>query len=74
MKKALRRVNITEIKNIDAEAVLDWTIKWEDVDEQKIFIFGRSLGGAVAIDLCTKRQDDIAGLILENTFCSLSKF
>ncbi|CAI2375430.1 unnamed protein product [Moneuplotes crassus] len=55
----------------DAEAALNWCLKSDDVDNKKIFIFGRSLGGAVAIDLCHRRQEDIAGIILENTFCSI---
>ena len=34
--------------------------------------FGRSLGGAVALQLAKKRPDDVAGVILENTFLSIS--
>ena len=38
------------------------------MDKNKIVIFGRSLGGAVAVDLATKRSG--IGLILEATFTS----
>jgi fermentation-respiration switch protein FrsA (DUF1100 family) len=37
-----------------------------------IFVFGRSLGGAVAIELCMQPDSGIRGLILENTFTSIS--
>ena len=57
----------------DAEATLDWALGNQDIDHTKIFIFGRSLGGAVTIDLASKRQQDISGIIIENTFTSLSK-
>mmetsp|Transcript_40315 Transcript_40315/g.46252 ORF Transcript_40315/g.46252 Transcript_40315/m.46252 type:complete len:100 (-) Transcript_40315:337-636(-) len=43
----------------DAEAILDWTLQSEHVNPKKIFLFGRSLGGAVAISLCERRQEDI---------------
>lgn len=33
---------------------------------------GRSLGGAVAINLAPKIQDQIRGIIVENTFTSIS--
>jgi pimeloyl-ACP methyl ester carboxylesterase len=38
--------------------------------EQRVVVFGRSLGGAVAVDLAQDRK--LAGLILESTFSSLS--
>ena len=37
--------------------------------EERIVVFGRSLGGAVAVDLAQRRQ--LAGVILESTFPSL---
>lgn len=33
---------------LDAEATLEYAIKREDIDSERIFVFGRSLGGAVA--------------------------
>jgi uncharacterized protein len=39
---------------------------------QRIFIYGHSLGGAVAIELATRREaKDTAGLIVESTFTSI---
>lgn len=35
-------------------------------------MLGRSLGGGAAIYACKKHQDKVAGLILENTFTSIT--
>ena len=35
----------------DALAVYDYTRKRQDLNQEKIFLFGRSLGGAVALHL-----------------------
>merc|ERR1712228_1025535 len=48
-----------------------------EIDLDKIFLFGRSLGGAVAIYTASEVQKrcknvKIAGLIIENTFSSIS--
>lgn len=53
---------------LDAEAAYDYLASREDVQQDKIILFGRSLGGAVAVDLASKRPG--AGLILESTFTS----
>ena len=58
---------------LDSEAVLDWTINWSNIDNTKIFVYGWSMGGAVTIWLAAKRQHEICGIILENTFTSISK-
>lgn len=48
------------------------------IDGKKVFVFGRSLGGAVTIALCHKLQEmgetEVIpqGIILENTFTSIS--
>ncbi|OQR83859.1 serine protease family S09X [Achlya hypogyna] len=57
---------------LDAEATLDFAIKRQDLDATKLIVFGRSLGGAVAIYLAETRGADIAALMLENTFLSIS--
>ena len=57
---------------IDSLAILDWALKNNQINKSKIFIFGRSLGGAVALYLATHRKEHIQGLILENTFTSIS--
>ena len=38
---------------LDAKAAMDYLLNREDVDSKKIIVFGRSLGGAVAIDLAS---------------------
>ncbi len=43
---------------MDADAALEYLIgRDEDVDPKNIAVFGRSLGGAVAIDLVSRHQD-----------------
>jgi hypothetical protein len=58
---------------LDAKAAFEFVDGREDLDSSKIVIFGRSLGGAVAIDLASRcdYRDRIAGLIVENTFTSI---
>jgi alpha-beta hydrolase superfamily lysophospholipase len=43
----------------------------EEIDNQRIFVYGISLGGAVAAQLATTKGNSIKGLILENTFTSI---
>jgi hypothetical protein len=52
----------------DAQAAWSWLVAVRQTAPDKIFIFGRSLGGAVAIDLATRVN--CAGVILESTFTS----
>lgn len=54
---------------LDAEAALAYLRSRPDIDQDSIVIFGRSLGGAVAVDLASKHP--CLGLILESTFTSL---
>lgn len=60
---------------IDAQTGLDFIRSRTDLNTMKIVVYGQSIGGAVAIDLCAKNQaaGDIAGLVLENTFLSIAK-
>ena len=57
----------------DACAALDYVIRRPDLDSSKVLVFGRSLGGAVAIDLAknSPNRSHIAALIVENTFTSI---
>lgn len=52
----------------DAEAALNYILNRKDLNPNQIFVFGRSLGGAVAIHLAASHQDQINALIVENTF------
>ncbi|KAK4500283.1 hypothetical protein PRZ48_008472 [Zasmidium cellare] len=60
---------------IDAQTGLDYLRNRKDLNNNRIVIYGQSLGGAVSIDLVGKNKDtgDIKGLILENTFLSIAK-
>ncbi len=54
---------------LDARAALRELSQTEGLPERRIVLFGRSLGGAVAVDLAQGRR--LAGIILESTFSSL---
>jgi fermentation-respiration switch protein FrsA (DUF1100 family) len=60
---------------IDAQTGLDYIRSRDDLKNNKVVVFGQSIGGAVAIDLVSKNQEagDVKGLILENTFLSIAK-
>lgn len=64
---------------LDAEGVLNYinTKNLPNVDPRRIFVFGRSLGGAVAFHMAEYAQKSqyplLAGLIVENTFLSISE-
>jgi fermentation-respiration switch protein FrsA (DUF1100 family) len=57
---------------MDAEAAFVYLKTRSDVDISRVTIFGRSLGGAVAIALASRHGDEVASLIVENTFSSIS--
>ena len=54
----------------DAEAAWQYLVGQRGVRPQQAFIYGHSLGGAVAIDLAL-RHPEAAGLIVESTFTSM---
>lgn len=60
---------------IDAQTALDYLRQRPETRDTKIVVYGQSLGGAVAINLVATNQeeDEISGLILENTFLSIRK-
>ncbi len=60
----------TEMRS-DAAEVLDWLLQRKDIDLGRLFVLGRSIGGAVGIHLAAARPDVLAGLILENTFTGI---
>lgn len=58
---------------LDAQAAVSYLKTRRDIDQNKIIIFGRSLGGAVAVD-CVSRAEvssRVAAVVLENTFTSI---
>jgi pimeloyl-ACP methyl ester carboxylesterase len=59
---------------LDAEASLEYLLNRDDIDKERIYVFGRSLGGAVGAELAAgKYGSSLKGLILENTFTSISE-
>jgi len=57
---------------IDAKETLKHLRGRTDIDTSKIILFGRSLGGAVAVSLAATQPEAIAGVILENTFTCIA--
>ena len=60
---------------LDGHAALRFIQQHESIDPSRVFLFGRSLGGAVAFDLAMYAQTNgipLAGVIVENTFLSIS--
>jgi pimeloyl-ACP methyl ester carboxylesterase len=54
----------------DAGAAWDYLVKTRGIEPENIFLYGHSLGGAIAIDLAV-RQPKAAGVIADATFTSL---
>ncbi|UCG63048.1 MAG: alpha/beta hydrolase [Candidatus Zixiibacteriota bacterium] len=52
----------------DARACYDWLVNGKGITPDDIVIFGRSLGGAVAVDLATRVP--CGGLVVESSFTS----
>ena len=52
----------------DGCAAVDYVLTLPGVDSSRVFLWGTSLGGAVAVDVATQRP--VAGVILESTFTS----
>lgn len=54
----------------DTEAALDWLQEHKGLSGADTAVFGRSLGGAAALELAVRRP--VAGVLLESTFTSLA--
>ncbi|MFQ5482832.1 MAG: alpha/beta hydrolase [Nitrospinaceae bacterium] len=54
--------------SLDARAACQWVLNGQGVAPQRLFLFGRSLGGVFAVETALEFQP--AGLILESTFTS----
>ena len=57
---------------LDGEATLEHAMARTDIDKERIYLFGRSLGGAVAAELASNKPHNLRGVIIENTFTSIS--
>lgn len=53
----------------DADAAWRWLVEARGVDPKRIVVHGRSLGGAVAVELARRRP--VGGLVVESSFSSL---
>jgi len=58
---------------IDAEKVVQYASSHPKLINSPLICFGRSLGGAVSVAIAAQYPDLVKGLILENTFLSISK-
>ncbi|GAA6008960.1 uncharacterized protein JCM10292_006577 [Rhodotorula paludigena] len=58
---------------LDAQTALDYVLSHPDLEKTPIFLYGQSIGGAVAIHLASCNAQRVRGLIIENTFLSLPK-
>jgi len=54
----------------DAETAWRYLIKQRGIPPEKLYVFGHSLGGAIALELAT-RQPQIPGLVIEGSFTSI---
>ncbi|MEH1970511.1 alpha/beta hydrolase [Nostoc sp.] len=54
----------------DAIAAWNYLVQQQEIPPSQIFIYGHSLGGAIAIDLAVKHPE-AAGLIVESSFTSI---
>ncbi len=53
----------------DGEVSFDWLVETKSFKAENIILFGRSLGGAVAVELAGRKQ--CGGLIIESSFTSV---
>jgi len=60
------------VLNLDADAVLQYLDQHPKLTNSRKIAFGRSLGGAVSVALAHRFPKQVHGLILENTFMSVS--
>ena len=56
----------------DAEAMWDHLVRGRRVAPKRVFLFGHSLGGAIAVDLAL-RHPEAAGLIVQSSFTSMAE-
>lgn len=57
----------------DTETVMEFLNEHDQLNKSSVILYGRSLGGAVAIHIASKNYKLVKGVILENTFLSLRK-
>jgi len=55
----------------DVQAAYNWLVNEKNLPPEEIYLFGRSLGGAIAIEVA--RRAPVAGLIVESSFTSAAE-
>jgi len=58
----------------DAKTVLSYLRSLDEINNDRLYVMGRSLGGAVALHVAVEMeamQTPLAGVIVENTFTSI---
>lgn len=56
----------------DAETALAYVTQKKQIEESDIYVYGHSLGGAIAINLAS-HHPNLAGLIIHNSFTSMAE-
>lgn len=54
---------------MDSEAILNYVMESDEINSKELYIFGRSLGGAVAIHLAAKYPEKVGQNGLALSFC-----
>lgn len=59
----------------DVQAGLEYLLSRDDISHDQIILFGRSIGGAVALDIAAdpRFRSLVAAVMVENTFTSISR-
>lgn len=57
----------------DAKAVMEYLQSHKQYSKSSLVLYGRSLGGAVAIHIASLYSNSVSAIILENTFLSIRK-
>jgi pimeloyl-ACP methyl ester carboxylesterase len=59
---------------LDSQTALDYVLSHPKLEKTPIFLYGQSIGGAVAVHLASQNSQRLQGLVIENTFRSLVRF
>jgi len=54
----------------DARAFIDWVINEQNIPQERLVLYGESLGSGVAVEMAVNDYPDIAGVILEAPYTS----
>lgn len=57
---------------LDSKAIIEWTLNNPKILSTQVYVLGNVLGGAVGLYGSLLYQDQLKGLILQNTFSSMS--